>query len=121
MRKRSSPASNPWETRLGSSARSWNGEATKIPSLSNNPMSLTVGVLVSGQGTNLQAIIDAIEKKRLDASIAVVISDNPDAVALSRADKHRIPREVVLRKKFPDKKAFEGAILKILKDRKVDW
>ena len=84
-------------------------------------MSLTLGVLVSGQGTNLQAIIDAIEKKSLNASIAVVISDNPDAPALSRADKHGIPREVVLRQKSPDKKAFEAAILKILRDRKVQW
>ena len=50
-----------------------------------------IGVLVSGRGSNLQAIIDNIEKGLLPAEIAVVISDQPDAYSLERARKHNIP------------------------------
>lgn len=50
-----------------------------------------LGVLVSGRGSNLQAIIDNIEKGLLPAEIVVVISDQPDAYSLERARKHNIP------------------------------
>ncbi|MBI2992038.1 MAG: phosphoribosylglycinamide formyltransferase, partial [Deltaproteobacteria bacterium] len=49
---------------------------------------LPIGVLISGSGTNLQAIIDAIEAKRLDAVIRVVISNREEAFGLVRAKKH---------------------------------
>ena len=51
-----------------------------------------LAVLISnyGTGTNLQAIIDAIENKKLDAQIAVVISDTKDALGLKRARKHKL-------------------------------
>jgi phosphoribosylglycinamide formyltransferase-1 len=52
---------------------------------------LRVGVLASGKGTDLQSIIDAAEKKMIDAKIVAVISDNEDAYALERARKHHIP------------------------------
>jgi len=51
------------------------------------PLSRRIGVLISGRGSNLQAIIDAISAKRLDADIAVVISNQPDAAGLERARK----------------------------------
>jgi phosphoribosylglycinamide formyltransferase-1 len=54
---------------------------------------LRVAVLVSGSGTNLQAIIDACEAKRIDAAVAVVFSNKRDALALERARKHNIPAE----------------------------
>ena len=54
-----------------------------------------VGVLVSGGGTNLQAIIDASESNQIDAKVAFVGSDNPDAYGLKRAQKHGIPTFVV--------------------------
>lgn len=57
---------------------------------------INLGVLVSGSGTNLQAIIDAIESKKLDARINVVISNNPDAYAVQRAKNHNIPVEIIL-------------------------
>ncbi len=68
---------------------------------------LKIGVLVSGGGTNLQSIIDAIESKRLNAVIKTVISDNPGALALERAKKHGIPHEVVLKKDFPSREEFD--------------
>jgi len=52
---------------------------------------LRVGVLASGSGTDLQSIIDASEKNMIDAEVVVVISDNKDAFALKRAEKHGIP------------------------------
>jgi phosphoribosylglycinamide formyltransferase-1 len=52
---------------------------------------LRVGVLASGRGTDLQSIIDAVEKKQIDAEVVVVISDNKDAFVLKRAQKHCIP------------------------------
>ncbi|MCM8768469.1 MAG: phosphoribosylglycinamide formyltransferase [Candidatus Omnitrophica bacterium] len=52
---------------------------------------LTIGVLASGQGTNLQALIDAIKEGYLPGRIGVVISDNPQAYALERAKKAGIP------------------------------
>lgn len=52
---------------------------------------LSVGVLASGSGTDLQSIIDASENNMIDAKVVVVISDNKEAFALSRAKKHHIP------------------------------
>ncbi len=70
-----------------------------------------LGVLVSGRGSNLQAIIDAIEQNRISAKIGVVISDNPEAAALQRVQKYNIPTVCIERKKFADKQAFEQAII----------
>lgn len=56
---------------------------------------LRVGALISGGGTNLQAIIDACETHRIDAKIIFVGSDNPNAMGLKRAQKHNIPTFVV--------------------------
>lgn len=56
---------------------------------------ITIGVLASGSGTDLQSIIDAVEQKMIDANVAVVISDNKDAFALKRAQKHGIAAEFV--------------------------
>ena len=65
---------------------------------------LRVGVLASGHGSNLQAIIDAIEAETLDATIAVVVSNNKDAMALRRASRHDIPSV------FLDPKAVAGEL-----------
>jgi phosphoribosylglycinamide formyltransferase-1 len=69
-----------------------------------------LGVLVSGRGSNLQAILDAILAERLKAKIGVVISDNPGALALKRVAGFDITTTVIERKKFADKRSFEQAI-----------
>ena len=79
-----------------------------------------IGALVSGSGTNLQAIIDSIERKELDAEIAIVISNIKDAYALERAKKHNIPAVVINHKDFPNREAFEKALIEELNKRKVD-
>jgi len=79
-----------------------------------------IGVLISGSGSNLQAIIDAIEEKRLDAFIQVVISNRDDAFGLVRAKKHNIPTEVLDHKNFSSREAFDQALVKILQAQQVE-
>lgn len=81
---------------------------------------LKIAVLVSGGGSNLQSIIDAIDSKRLDARIEAVVCNNPDAFAIERARKHNIPVEVVTKEAFPSKDAFNVEIVRVLKARGVD-
>jgi len=80
---------------------------------------VNLGILASGRGTNLQAIIDAISSGRLNAIINVVVSDNPDAYALERAKKHGIKTEVVTKNDFPEKEGFDGRVVRILKENHV--
>ncbi len=79
-----------------------------------------IGVLVSGRGTNLQAIIDSIARKEFDAEIVVVISNVKDAYALERAKNHNIPAVVINHKDFPNRETFESALIEELDKRKVD-
>jgi phosphoribosylglycinamide formyltransferase-1 len=79
-----------------------------------------IGVLISGGGTNLQAIIDAIEAKRLDAAIKLVLSNKSDAYGLTRAKNHGIPTEVLDHKKFPSREAYDQAIVDLLRARQVE-
>ena len=81
---------------------------------------IKIGVLISGRGSNLQAIIDASEKKQIPAQIAVVISNNSDAYGMERAKKHGIPTAVFAPNKYPDKNTYELEIVKTLKQYKVD-
>ncbi len=73
---------------------------------------LKVAVMVSGGGTNLQAIIDAIQSGTItDTQIVAVISNNADAYALERAKKAGIPAVCVSRKEIPDREAYDDALL----------
>lgn len=81
-----------------------------------------VAVLVSGGGTNLQAIIDA-EKSGIikSGTIALVISNNADAYALTRAANAGIPSKVILKKSYPSREEFENAIIKELDGNGIDF
>jgi len=81
---------------------------------------IKIAVLVSGRGTNLQAIINAIKKGRIDGEIKIVISDNPKAYALQRAKKNKITTQVVPYKKFRNKEKYEQEILRHLDDYKIN-
>lgn len=81
---------------------------------------VNIGVLVSGSGTNLQSIIDAVEAGRLIASIKIVISNKPDAFALQRAQKHGIKTAVVRVKDFPTRELFDSEVLRLLKEAGVE-
>jgi phosphoribosylglycinamide formyltransferase-1 len=75
------------------------------------------GVLVSGSGTNLQALLDA---DLAPAEIAVVISNRPEAYALERARAARVPALVVDHKAYPSRDAFEAALLERLREHGVE-
>lgn len=82
---------------------------------------LNVVVLVSGGGTNLQAIIDAVTAGKItNARICKVISNNKGAYALERAEKAGIPHEVVSPKDFPDRAAFNKALIAAVQEAKAD-
>ena len=79
-----------------------------------------IAVLVSGGGTNLQALIDAQESVIRDGEIVVVISNKAGAYALERAAKAGIPGHTVLKKDCGSQSAFEQAIKEILQEYSVD-
>ncbi len=80
----------------------------------------TLGVLVSGSGTNLQAILDAVAAGTLKAKIGVVLSNVATAKALDRAKAARVPAIVVDHKAFPSRAAFDAAVVEVLEAHAVD-
>ncbi|HVL66638.1 MAG TPA: phosphoribosylglycinamide formyltransferase [Vicinamibacterales bacterium] len=79
-----------------------------------------VGVLISGRGSNLQALIEAVADGRLRARLAVVISNRPDAAGLERAREAGIEAVVLSHGAFETRDAFDGALAAALKAREVD-
>ncbi|MCK6551661.1 phosphoribosylglycinamide formyltransferase [Myxococcota bacterium] len=76
-----------------------------------------IGVLASGSGSNLQALIDA----DLGAPISVVVANVPGAKALERAEKAGIPAVLVDHKAFPDRASFDRALVDVLVAHRVEW
>lgn len=81
---------------------------------------LRLGVLVSGRGSNLQAIIDASEAGRIDAIVAVVISDVADAYAIDRARAHGIKAAFVDPSPFGTREDYDAAVIDLLRKHEVD-
>jgi len=79
-----------------------------------------IGILASGSGSNLQSIIDQIENGNLDASIKVVVSNNPDAYALERAEKHAIPAVVIDHNIFNDRNKFDQKMIDVLNSYSIE-
>lgn len=79
-----------------------------------------IGVLLSGGGTNLQAIIDAIAAQKLDAKIELVLSNKADAFGLTRARNHGIPIEILDHKAYPSREAFDQAVVDLLRSHGVE-
>ena len=80
-------------------------------------MKTRIAVLVSGGGTNLQALLDAQERRELiSGQIALVVSNNANAYALERAKKAGIPTKVLLKKDLGGQEGFEQALLKTLEE-----
>jgi len=75
----------------------------------------TIAVLLSGSGSNLQAIIDASEKGEIPCTVKIVISNKADAYGLVRAKKHGIPTEVVDHRSFPGREEFDAKLVEILR------
>lgn len=83
-------------------------------------MSLRLGVLVSGSGSNLQAILDASRAGRLDAEVRVVVSDNPDAYGLERARRAGVPARVVPWDTGRPRQEHDRAVVEVLRAHGVD-
>ena len=82
---------------------------------------LKLGVLVSGGGTNLQAIMDAIDAGVItNAEVGLVISNNKGAYALKRAENKGIPARCISPKDYADRKEFHKALLAELQENQVD-
>lgn len=82
---------------------------------------LNISVLVSGGGTNLQAVIDGIENGTIrDAAVVRVISSNPGAYSLERAKKHNIEAIVIGKDNYPDPAQRTKAIIRALSEAKTD-
>ncbi len=78
-----------------------------------------IAVLISGRGSNLQALIDAIAAGRLDATIAIVISNKADAPGLDRARAAGIETATISHRDYPTRDAFEAALVRELRARHV--
>ena len=82
---------------------------------------MKMAVLVSGGGTNLQAILDAMDSGRItNAQVSVVISNNENAYALERAKKHGIPAQCVSPKNYETRALFNEALLAAIQSYEVD-
>jgi len=81
---------------------------------------LKLGVLISGSGSNLQAIIDNIEKGALKAAIKIVICNKPDAFGIDRAQKHGLPVHVLKHEDFSTREDFDTELIRILKSNEID-
>jgi phosphoribosylglycinamide formyltransferase 1 len=79
-----------------------------------------LGVLISGEGTNLQAIIDAAERGDLQADIRIVISNKVNARGLERAQRHGIAAEAIDHRRFATREDFDRALVVALNAREVE-
>ncbi|MBE0605252.1 MAG: phosphoribosylglycinamide formyltransferase [Deltaproteobacteria bacterium] len=74
-----------------------------------------IAVLVSGSGSNLQAIIDASERGEIPGRVGLVLSNKADAYGLARAEKHGIPTAVVDHKAFGSREAFDAKMVEVIR------
>jgi len=79
-----------------------------------------LAVLVSGRGSNLQAIIDSIDREELDAHLSIVISNTKDAMALKRAEKHGIKTIFIDPSTYSNSKEYDKALVLKLKEFSID-
>lgn len=82
---------------------------------------LDLGVLISGRGSNLQAILDAIADQRLPARVRLVISNQSDVAGLERARRAGVPARVIPHRSYPDRAAFDAALVEALRGAGAAW
>ena len=79
-----------------------------------------IAVLISGNGSNLEALIDACKKNVINGSIDIVISNNPDAYGIQRAKNHSINYKIIDNNRFETREDFDKALVEELKDSNPD-
>ncbi|WP_321506868.1 phosphoribosylglycinamide formyltransferase [uncultured Methanoregula sp.] len=83
-------------------------------------MKKRIAVIASGRGSNFQAVVDAIGAGLVPATCVALITDNPKAYAIERAEKAGIPRIVIDYATFPSREAYERALLSAMQDLNAD-
>lgn len=81
---------------------------------------LRLGVLISGRGSNLRALATAIENGRLDATVACVVSNRPDAAGLAWSAERSLPTALIDHRAYDDRSAFDAAVVAALRSARVD-
>lgn len=84
-------------------------------------MTIDLGVLISGRGSNLAAILDAIDSGRLDARVRLVLSNKADAKGLERAKASNLATLVIPHKQFETRAAFDAALVAALREAGAEW
>ncbi len=82
---------------------------------------LKLGVLVSGNGSNLQAILDAVQQRALPVRVNLVVSNQPGVQALARAIAANVPIRCIPHRDFPTREAFDAELARALKKADVEW
>jgi phosphoribosylglycinamide formyltransferase-1 len=82
---------------------------------------LDLAVLVSGRGSNLQAILDAVASGRLEARLRLVLSNKPGVQALARAERAGVPTRVLSHRDFATREAFDAALVEVLRAAGAEW
>jgi phosphoribosylglycinamide formyltransferase-1 len=85
-----------------------------------SPGTIRIAVLISGNGTNLQAIIDQCEQGAIDGTVACVISNKSSAFGLERAMNHGIPALFLDHRKYADRLEYDAALVDILREHRID-
>ena len=83
-------------------------------------MKKRIAVLASGRGSNFQAVIDAIAAGKVPAACVALITDNPKAIAIGRAEKAGVPVKIVDFASFPTREAYENALLTAMQETRAD-
>jgi phosphoribosylglycinamide formyltransferase 1 len=79
-----------------------------------------LAVFCSGYGSNFQAILDAVKKKKLKAEVALMVCDNPKAYAIQRAAKTGVPVLVLSPKLFSSRADYEKFVVRVMRSQKID-
>src|SRR5258706_13756131 len=117
--RRGAPRGADWVRRLGKPTGDLS-VGDRIPMTDDShPQPPRLGVLISGRGSNLQSIIDAIAARRLDATLAVVISNRSDAPGLQRAREASVETLLLNPRDYPDRTAYDRAVADALESRDV--
>lgn len=98
----------------------WEPNKTIFNLRNQTPPVINVAVLASGRGSDFQSIIDGVKSGRVDARIVLLITDNAEAGAITRADRNGIPHAIILPKNYKDRAEHDRAIWKALDEARAD-
>lgn len=87
----------------------------------NKKQPARLAVLISGNGSNLQVVLDACAAGELAAQVVVVVSNNADAFGLERARKVQVPAEIKVKQRAQDRRAYDAELAKVVLDYHPDW